>query len=92
VPLRRVGVIYFPCTQLFFFCIRVFVFTLRPFGCLIGSAICLIPSVQPLLQQLGLLDEIKRRSKPFGAMVFREEDLEIIGTFSSRTPLDIQER
>ncbi|KAF9362516.1 hypothetical protein BGX34_005991 [Mortierella sp. NVP85] len=58
----------------------------------LGSAICLIPSVQPLLQQLGLLDEIKRRSKPFGAMVFREENLEIIGTFSSKTPLDIQER
>ncbi|KAG0231106.1 hypothetical protein BGX31_005635 [Mortierella sp. GBA43] len=36
--------------------------------------------------------EIKRRSKPFGAMVFREENMDIIGTYSSRKPLDIKER
>ncbi|GJJ77195.1 hypothetical protein EMPS_09554 [Entomortierella parvispora] len=58
----------------------------------LGSAICLIPSVQPLFQQLGLLDEIKRLSKPFGAMVFREGDMEVIGTYSSQKPLDIKER
>ncbi|KAF8928406.1 hypothetical protein EDD21DRAFT_188595 [Dissophora ornata] len=58
----------------------------------LGSAICLVPSVQPLFQQLGLLDEIKRLSKPFGAMVFREENMDIIGTYSSRKPLDIKER
>jgi len=57
-----------------------------------GSAICLIPSVQPLFQQLGLLDEIKKLAKPFGAMVFREGDLEVIGTYSSQKPLDIKER
>ncbi|KAF8955142.1 hypothetical protein BGZ46_002718, partial [Entomortierella lignicola] len=38
------------------------------------------------------LDEIKKFSKPFGSMVFREEDLDIIGTYSCRTPVDIKER
>ncbi|KAG0360139.1 hypothetical protein BGZ54_009685 [Gamsiella multidivaricata] len=47
----------------------------------IGSAICLIPSVQPLFQQLGLLDEIKRLSKPFGSLVFREANMDVIGLY-----------
>jgi hypothetical protein len=58
----------------------------------IGSAICLEPSVQPLFRQLGLMDEIHRLSKPFGALVFREDNLNIIGTFSAQTPLDINDR
>lgn len=57
-----------------------------------GSAICLEPSVQPLFRQLGLMDEIHRLSKPFGAMIFREDNLNIIGTFSAQTPLDINDR
>ncbi|KAG0272937.1 hypothetical protein BGZ95_011269 [Linnemannia exigua] len=56
------------------------------------SAICLEPSVQPLFRQLGLMDDIHRLSKPFGAMVFREGNLDIIGTFNAQTPLDINDR
>ncbi|KAF9584851.1 hypothetical protein BGW38_004941 [Lunasporangiospora selenospora] len=58
----------------------------------VGSAICLVPSVQPLFRQLGILEEIQRLSKPFGSMAFRDDKLECIGTYSSRTPLDIKER
>ncbi|KAF9096374.1 hypothetical protein BGX23_011448 [Mortierella sp. AD031] len=46
----------------------------------------------PFHNPLGLLDEINRLSKPFGAMNFREENLEVIGTYSSQTPLDINDR
>ncbi|KAF9906441.1 hypothetical protein EC991_000688 [Linnemannia zychae] len=50
------------------------------------------PFHSPLGKQLGLMDEIHRLSKPFGAMVFRESNLDIIGTFNARTPLDINDR
>ncbi|KAK3847511.1 MAG: hypothetical protein J3R72DRAFT_431561 [Linnemannia gamsii] len=64
----------------------------HPYHNPLGSAICLEPSVQPLFRQLGLMDEIHRLSKPFGAMVFREGNLDIIGTFNAQTPLDISDR
>ncbi|KAG9069945.1 hypothetical protein KI688_009271 [Linnemannia hyalina] len=64
----------------------------HPFHNPLGSAICLEPSVQPLFRQLGLMDEIHRLSKPFGALVFREDNLDIVGTFNAQTPLNINDR
>ncbi|KAF9104597.1 hypothetical protein BGX27_010018 [Mortierella sp. AM989] len=52
--------------------------------------VCLNPLA--LFQQLGLLDEIKMLSKPFGTVVFREENLDIIGSYSCKTPVDTKER
>ncbi|KAF9967397.1 hypothetical protein BGZ70_009720 [Mortierella alpina] len=64
----------------------------HPYHNPLGSAICLAPSVLPLFKQLGLDVELKAMSKPFGSLVFREENMEIIGSYSSRTPVDIKER
>ncbi|KAF9160602.1 hypothetical protein DFQ26_005365 [Actinomortierella ambigua] len=49
--------------------------TFRP----LGSAISLSAAVQPLLEQLGLLDEINEASKPEQAAYFYDESLTRIG-------------
>ncbi|KAF9906930.1 hypothetical protein EC991_011493 [Linnemannia zychae] len=45
----------------------------------IGSVIALSPLVMPLMEQLGLLEEIKRLSKPFGKITVMRDDLSIVG-------------
>ncbi|KAF9377383.1 hypothetical protein CPC16_011848 [Podila verticillata] len=45
----------------------------------IGSVIALSPLVLPLMEQLGLLEEIKRLSKPVAGLTFLRDDLSTIG-------------
>ncbi|KAF9318755.1 hypothetical protein BG003_010587 [Podila horticola] len=45
----------------------------------IGSVIALSPLVLPLMEQLGLLEEIERLSKPVAGLTFLRDDLSTIG-------------
>ncbi|KAG0099724.1 hypothetical protein BGZ93_006224 [Podila epicladia] len=45
----------------------------------IGSVIALSPLVLPLMEQLGLLEEIERLSKPVASLTFLRDDLSTIG-------------
>lgn len=45
----------------------------------LGSVIALSPLVLPLMEQLGLLDEIKRVSKPLGKITVLRDDLSVVG-------------
>ncbi|KAF9155308.1 hypothetical protein BG015_010332 [Linnemannia schmuckeri] len=59
----------------------------------IGSVIALSPLVLPLMEQLGLLDEIKRLSKPFGKIAVLRDDLSVVGTIVANSRhMDHQQR
>ncbi|KAF9126302.1 hypothetical protein BGW39_006726 [Mortierella sp. 14UC] len=59
----------------------------------IGSVIALSPLVLPLMEQLGLLEEIKRLSKPFGKITVMRDDLSVVGMIvGNKKNMDHQQR
>ncbi|KAF9941869.1 hypothetical protein BGZ75_008098 [Mortierella antarctica] len=59
----------------------------------IGSLIVLSPLVLPLMEQLGLLEEIERLAKPFGTLTILRDDLSVVAraVLNDKT-LDSKER
>ena len=57
----------------------------------IGSVIVLSPLVLPLMEQLGLLEEIESLAKPFGSLKVLREDISVVTRMSDKT-LDSKER
>ncbi|KAF9551629.1 hypothetical protein EC957_006522 [Mortierella hygrophila] len=59
----------------------------------IGSVIALSPLVLPLMEQLGLLDEIKLLSKPLGKITILRDDLSVVGNIVANSKhMDYQQR
>ncbi|KAG0335641.1 hypothetical protein BG000_007353 [Podila horticola] len=59
----------------------------------LGSTMSIGPQVLTIFEQLGLYPELLSVTKPAGNIIFKREDLSLIGTFHTRSPgVDIRGR
>ncbi|KAG0003321.1 hypothetical protein BGZ80_003243 [Entomortierella chlamydospora] len=81
ILLQRAGIDYFILEQSVI---------IRP----LGTVVVISAMVSPLMEQLGLLDEIESHSKPFGGITFLQDDHSFVGkiVLNNKKAIDQKER